>query len=426
MHYFRTFLARRWMVLLGLSYVAIGMLSRAYGYHQEDAAWFVHGASRILDGSFDLYSGRAQLWAAPPQGMAFTYPPLMPLLLVPFVFAGSLLGLSARGIEVLVGLPWLASDVLLAGQLAALTGHWTGRAETRWRIVTFLLCLLTFIVPFSSAYMGHHQSLIMLMILLAIRTSNSWHAGLYWGLALALKQTAGFALLPIALLVLRQAWQSGRPQILQLLAFFLPLLTLPAVLILPFWLAWPAEVSYSIWGIERYRILYGTNLPYLLERVIAHLVPELQLAFNAALVKWSSLIFLLTISIFSLLIVLRLPVTKRSTWSHELPWHAPQIRTALVATMAANMAAFLVLGKWTETHYQFLPFILLLILDLLDRPDYPYVYILSVFAGTLFYVFSNPVSSYWRLGLFIALTGYCMVRAWRLSTANTSAATDGR
>ncbi len=414
------------MVLLGISYVALGMLSRAYGYHQEDATWFIHAASRILDGSFDLYSERAQPWSAPPQGMAFTYPPLMPMILAPVIAMGRALGLSTRGLEVLAGLPWLVSDVLLAGQLAALTGQWTGRVEARWRTVTFLLCLLTFIVPFSSAYMGHHESLLMLMILLAIKASSLWHAGLCWGLALALKQTAGFALLPIALLVLRQAWQSSRPQIPQLLAFFLPLLTLPAVLLLPFWLAWPAEVSYSIWGIERYRILYGTNVPYLLMRVITHLVPELQPALNTALVKWSSPIFLLTISIFSVLVALRLPVAKRSTWFHKLPWHVPQVRTALVAAMAANTAAFLVLGKWTETHYQFPPFILLLVLDLLDRPDYPYVYILFAFAGTLFYVFSDPVSSYWRLGLFVALTGYCVVRAWQLSTTNTLVTTDGR
>lgn len=427
MHHFKAFLARRWTILIGLSYLAIGMVSRVYGYHQEDAAWFVHVASRILDGSFDLYSGRAQPWAAPPQGMAFTYPPLMPFILAPFVAIGRAMGLSQRGLEVLVGLPWLVSDVLLASQLAIVTGRWTGRTDRHWRIVTFLLCLLTFIVPFSSAYMGHHESLIALMIVLAISAPDLWRAGLYWGLALALKQTAGFALIPMALLVLRDGWASGPRRIIpRLSAFFLPLIALPAALILPFWLLSPAETSYSIWEVERYRILYGTNLPHLLDRIAGRLMPELQPALNAFLIRWSSPFFLSVISVFSLIIVLRLVRMGHSTSSQVAAWHEPRTRTVMVATMGTNVAAFLVLGKWSETHYQFLALILLLILELLQRPDYPYVYILFVFAGTLFYVFPDPVSSYWRLTLFIALTAYCATQAWRLSTPAATNATDGR
>lgn len=388
MHHLKTFLIRHWLILIGLGYLTIGMLSRFYGYHQEDATWFVHITSRILDGSFDLYSERAQPWAAPPQGMAFTYPPLMPFILAPLVAGGRALGLSPRGLEILVGLPWLVCDVLLASQLTTLTGQWTRRTDRRWQIITFLLCLLTFIVPFSSAYMGHHESLIALMIVSAIGAPNLWRAGLYAGLALTLKQTAGFALIPMAFLVLQEVWQSGHPKISRLSAFFLPLIALPVTLILPFWLTWPAETSYSIWGVERYRILYGTNLPNLLNRVAGRLMPELQPALNTLLIRWSSLFFLLVISAFSLAIALRLAKTKHET--------------------------------------QFLPFIFLLLLDLLQSPDYPYVYIIFVFAGTLFYVFPDPVSSYWRLALFIALTAYCATRAWRLSMPAGTTITAGR
>ncbi len=541
----RAFLARRWMILIGISYVAIGMLSRFYGYHQEDAAWFVHVTDRILDGSFALYGGRAQPWAAPPQGMAFTYPPLMPFLLVPFVLLGRAFDLSARNIEVLVGLPWLVCDVLLAWQIAALTGQfltpgsaprpmktdvaacyvpgqapaseisgqmampgaalmkadvtaccvpgqapaseisgqmampgaapmkadvaaccipgqapaseisgqmampgaapmkadvaaccvpgqapasefsgqWTGQSAARGQIIAYPLCLLTFIVPFSSAYMGHHESLIMLVILAALRASVLWSAGLLWGLALALKQTAGFALIPMALLVLLKAGPAPRAKIAHMLAFFLPLVALPVALILPFWLMQPFDTSYSLLEVERYRILYGTNLPHLADRVMARLMPALQPAFNAFLVRWSSLFFVLTISAFSFLIVLRQVRCRSVAARTGAFWSEPLTRKLLVAVMGTNMAAFLVLGKWTETHYQFIPFMLLLVLDLLERPDYPYVYVLFVLAGTLPYVFADPISSYWRLAMFMVLTGYFVIRAWRLSANGLSSAT---
>jgi hypothetical protein len=301
--------------------------------------------------------------------------------------------------------------VLLAGQIASLTARWTGRQEPRGRVIAFLLGLLTFVVPVSSAYMGHHESLILLLVLLALRTHAPLAAGLCWGLALALKQTAAFAFLPVALLVLHDAWRAGKPGWPGPFRFFLPAVATPLLLILPFWLRWPAEVSYSLWGIESHRILYGVNLPHLLDGLAARFVPQLHPALNALLVRWTSPFFLLAAGVFSLDFVLRQRAARPTDPPRAAIWQRSAIRSALIAAIGANFAGFIVLGKWSDMHYQFMPLMLLLVLDLLERPDFPFVYVLFTLAATLFYTFAEPVSGLWRLAVFVVMAGYFLVRS---------------
>ena len=347
--------------------------------------------------------------------MAFTYPPLMPLVLAPFVFAGHAIGLSARGIEVLIALPWLISDALLAGQIARLTSRWTGGQSLRWQVVAFTLPLLTFIMPVSSAYMGHHESFILLLILVALQSSNLLLAGALWGLAIAAKQTALFAFLPVVCLVLRQMWLMPKTAVRSLLRFFLPAVAIPVALILPFWLRWPDQVSYSLFGVESRRILYGLNLPKLLDAAVTRLAPPLQPETNAFLVRWASPIFLLLAAAFALVFALRVPVTLlRAGGEKTGPWPAPwrpPLAVPVIAAMGAIFAAFICFGKWSDMHYRFMPLMLLLVLDLLERPAFPYVYVLFALA-TQSYAFAEPLTGFWRLAVFAAMTLYFVARAF--------------
>lgn len=422
MSHLSRFLTRRWMLLGGLMYIALGMLARYFGYHQEDATWFRVAAESIANGSFDLYVHLNQQWAAPPLGMAFTYPPLMPLLLAPFILLGQAVGLSSRGIEVLIALPWLITDVLLAREIVRLTAKWTGGQTLRWQVIAFALPLLTFIAPVSSAYMGHHESLILLLILLALQSTNALAAGALWGLALAAKQTALFAFLPVALLALRAAWPLRRATLRPLLAFALPAAAIPLALILPFWLRWPGEVTYSLFGVEGRRILYGLNIPTLLDAVVSRVVPALQPVANAALVRWTSPLFLLLAAAFAALFALRvpaalLPPTRATRWTP--PW-SPPLAAPTLAAMGAIFAGFICLGKWSDMHYRFMPLMLLLTLDLLERPAFPYVYVLFALAAQS-YAFADPLSSYWRLAVFAVLTVYFGFRALRPLSASAPA-----
>jgi hypothetical protein len=398
------------------------MLARFFGYHQEDATWFRVAAESIANGSFDLYVHLNQQWAAPPLGMAFTYPPLMPLLLAPFILLGQALGLSSRGIEVLIALPWLITDVLLAREIVRLATRWTGGQSLRWQAVAFALPLLTFITPVSSAYMGHHESLILLLVLLALQATNPLAAGVLWGLALGAKQTALFGFLPIALLALRAAWPLRRATLGPLLAFALPAAAIPLALILPFWLRWPGEVAYSILGVESRRILYGLNIPTLLDAIVNRVTPALQPAANAALVRWTSPVFLLSATVFAALFALRVPAAllprpPATPWTP--PWFPP-LAAPTIAAMGAIFAGFICLGKWSDMHYRYMPLMLLLTLDLLDRPAFPYVYVLFALAAQS-YAFADPMSSYWRLAVFAALTLYFGFRALRPQVTPTEA-----
>lgn len=410
MSHLSAFLTRRWVLLAGVAYVALGLLARAYGYHEEDATWFRLAAESIAGGMFDLYTRLNQPWAAPPLGMAFTYPPLMPLILTPFILLGNALRLSARGMEVLIALPWLITDVLLAWQIMRLTGKWTGGQDKRWQAVAFILPLVTFILPVTSAYMGHHESLLLLLILLAIEARSALIAGALWGLALAAKQTALFAFLPVAFLALRAMWPLRRSALLPAVSFFTPVIAIPLALVLPFWLRWPTEVGYSLFGVEARRILYGLNLPAMLDAAVGRLAPAIQPQVNAILVRWTSPVFILLASAFALLFALRVPASLARR-DERAPWHPP-VAAPVLAAMGAIFAAFICLGKWSDMHYRFMPLMLLLTLDLLERPAFPYVYVLFTLAAQT-YAFADPLSSYWRLALFALMTIYFGVRALR-------------
>jgi hypothetical protein len=63
-------------------------------------------------------------------------------------------------------------------------------------------------------------------------------------------------------------------------------------------------------------------------------------------------------------------------------------------------------------HYRFMPLMLLLTLDLLERPAFPWVYVLFALAAQS-YAFADPLTSYWRLALFALMAVYFAVRAFR-------------
>lgn len=422
------FLARHWMVLGGAAYVIAGLAARAAGYHGEDAVWHVQAASRILDGSFDIYSLRYQPWAAPPQGMAFAYSSLVPLLLAPFVALGRAAGLGAQGIEVLIALPWLITDVLLAWQITALASEWTGDVSPRFRAIAFVLPLVTFIMPLSSAYMGHHESALLLAMVLALRSRSFLAAGAWWGVAICLKQTALFGLLPVAWLVLLDTWRAAggartgggvRRLLAPLVRFFGPIAVLPLAFVAPFWLRWPAETSYSLLGMESHRVLYGINVPTILVAVAGRVARGLQPGLEAFLIRWNSPLLLLFCAGLSLAFVLR----HRAALDHavpgggqDVPWQRPGLRTGLLAAMGANYAAYFVLGKWTETHYRFMPLLVLLILDLVERPAFPYVYVIFALSATL-WSWADPMIGYWRFVTMAVVAVYFLARSLAIAPA---------
>jgi hypothetical protein len=467
---------RRWQIVAGLLYVVIGMASRAHAYNQPDAAWYLYACQRILDGSLDIWSRLGEVWAAPPLGMALTYPPLAPLLLAPWVAAGQALGLTETGLHVLIGLPMLLGDVALAylfstsaayipgssprrmktspAGLEALAGQvvnattrlnplgWNGgrrssEHETR-RLVIFLLCLLTFVVPFSSAYMGHHETFVVLLILLAVRANSLTVSGIFWGLAIAAKQTAAFAYVPFVLLLLKNVWQERRPAFGELLRFALLSVGIPVALVLPFWLAHPEPARYALLTVESRRELYGLNVPTLLDAIARRLIPGSAAAIHALLVRFSSPIFLLLITATSVVFALRQRSVKTSPpcpplllgegeSNAPLPLRQAQGRLSqgggqgvgapLLAAMGAAFAAYVVFGKWNDTHYQLMPLMFLLALDLVERPAFPYVYVLFTLAATQFYILAEPVSAYWRFLLYVGLLAYFLAKAWVCSRA---------
>jgi hypothetical protein len=303
----------------------------------------------------------------------------------------------------------------LAHQVAATVGEWTGQRETRWQVVAFLLCLLTFIVPFSSAYMGHHETLVVLFILLAVQAKGLTVSGTLWGLALAAKQTAAFAYVPFAFLLLKGFWQERRPSFGELARFALPSLGIPVLLTLPFWIAHPDRARYALFGVESYRELYGLNVPRLLDSLARHFMPAAYGTIHALLIKAASPVYLMLVATMSAVYAWR---QRRSLALRRTA------RVPLLAVMGAAYAAYVVFGKWNDTHYQLMPMMFLLLLDLLERPSFPYVYVLFTFAVTQYYVFVEPVSTYWRFLLYVGLLAYFLYKAWARS-ADSSRAQSG-
>lgn len=232
-----------------------------------DVQTFLTAARSFTDGGspFDLYqvSRASSPWP-------FAYPPLFALLIAPFVVvADGLFGSSSEALPALIAMriPLWIADIVMAATISRIIQRqtqveWLGR-------VGALLWLFSPILFYHTTIQAHVETLWLLPVLLAydgiMQGRRDWRVMVWFGVAIAVKQTAVLFALPFGLLLLAERRWRGVLLFPLLLVVIFGAVSLPFLLhsddyrymITNFVAEMPVQVqSWQVWALafESYRL----------------------------------------------------------------------------------------------------------------------------------------------------------------------------
>lgn len=251
---------RRPYFLVSLLWCAAALAVKPFFAYVDFGAFYSTAIEKVLAGvPLDLYAFVAR---NPGSDLAIplSHPPIWFFYLSPWYALGHAIGISdfRRQTGVSVGQAWmlvatLPLDVLLCHTVLKLADVPRRIPEPR-RWYLFLCLLFSPLLWLSSVRFGHNESLMVLMVLLAVAAGENRQAGLsglFWGLALGIKTTAVVPALAYF------GWGLGRGRrraiamsaVVAAVAFLLPLL--------PYLLFRREQVTYALVGFERLRPVGG-------------------------------------------------------------------------------------------------------------------------------------------------------------------------
>lgn len=340
--------SRNWdkiYLVLYLLYLAIGLLVRIFGEVPVDAVWYVNAARRVLDGSFDLYSFKLTPGIAPPEGLAFSYSPLVAMVVAPVVGVIDALGLGDDWANRLSGAPWLLVDVLAMHELRRFVRTRSPRANESYLFLGIVCTLGLTGLWTVSALRGHHEGMVLLCLLLTLRFTpyNTLVGGLCAGLALAAKQTALLYLVPVGFVLLSGKVRAAITWTAAASGLFL-LFMLPALL------RNFEAVRYAFLTQEARRITLGPGLPAWLDRSLGARATEA----HSWLLSYSNL----------MLVVATVGLCAVAVWWQRARDPITLLDHRLLALVAFAGIAQIVLGKWVSGHYYQLPLAMVFLWDM--------------------------------------------------------------
>ncbi len=368
----------RLYLALYVGYVALGMAGRWSGWQNGDQLWFVDAARHILDGSWRIYEFRPDfsIIAAPPLGVAYSYSPLLALVLAPFVALADALGGTPLAASVggsdelayrLIAFPLLVADVLAMAEVRRLARAWRPAADEVALFLGILLTLgLTGLLQVSASR-NHHEGLVLLLLLLALRlTPHRLVLGAVCaGLALAAKQTSALELAPLGLVLLFGGGQGTGLR--RGLAWGAVAGSVGAAFFVPAVLADPGGAVYALVTLPGRLIPFGPGLPVWLDEWLAAGLGADSAAYSqahAAILAYSNTVLVAA----AVLLPLAILVWARRRGPVGL------IDSRLLALVALGGVLQIVLGKWVGSHYYQLPLALVLLWDTVrSAPRWPWL-----------------------------------------------------
>jgi hypothetical protein len=366
---------RRWeraYLAMYAVYVVLGLAARSLGWVHGDAVWFVEAARRVLNGSFDVYSYRAAFDVAPPEGISYSYSPLMAMLIAPFVGLADGLGWGQAWAERLMAIPLLAADVLAMQQLRRLAREWRPTVDERWLFLGVLVSLGLTGFWLVSAYYGHDEGLVLVFLVLALRLTprNLLLGGACAGLALAAKHTAALQLLPVAFVLLAGGLRDRHPvegtskitggradpaPLAAALAWGGVALGVFAAFLAPAVLRNPGAAWYALVTLPSRLELFGPGLPVWIDQALkAALSPPDHTRAHALLMTYANL---------ALFGVVAVALAAAVWWARARGRPVGLVDAHLLGLVAFAGVAQIVFSKWAGGHYYQLPLALVFLWD---------------------------------------------------------------
>lgn len=364
-------------------YFLIGLVSGLLGWRSLDCNWLVGIAYHLF--TLDPYSHDRLISVAPPLGLGFGFTPLLLFLIAPFIILGKQFGWTGHFIAKIYGLPLLLIDILNIYLIIKIISQYRPRISKSNLNLIILILFFSGYFLFASGSMGHPETLVLFFSLLGIRVlRDKKHliSGILFGLALSAKQSAAFIIIPIFFYLLfqkngfRPAFKFGAGSI----AIFL-------LIVMPFFIAHPAETWYGIFGANQRLVIRGPNIWWFIE------------AFSRRILNlgWVNQ-FLIRIAnpvLFGLTTLLSIILTSRKKIKIEDP--------SLFGLISASLLSSSILAKWLSFHHFLLGFAFVIIWDTIRSKEgfpafgvtYAFLLLAATFSG-------NPL---WQLMVLLINIG---------------------
>lgn len=176
--------------------------------YRDGSDWFflVHLTNKVLSGDFLSIYGEQEYGQ-----YYFYYSPLSLFLLAPAVWLSKLFHLAPINQQIFNIIPFAIFDILMAYSAARLVGVYRKlHVKEQFFIVAFVL--FSYFTLWSTLYNGRFESVMLFFLLTGWRWLVEKRLGriaLAFILAILVKQTAIFALIPVLVVLIRSSWQEG-------------------------------------------------------------------------------------------------------------------------------------------------------------------------------------------------------------------------
>lgn len=241
-------------VISAIFYLLIGLLSGFFGWRNSDTGWIASVASLL---TLDPYSSYRLIGVAPPLGAGFVFPPLLLFIVSPFIILGRQFGWTNEFTAKIYGLPLFLVDIFNIYLIMKIILYY--RPKIPPSNLNFIILVLFFsgYFLFTSAFMGHPETLVVLFSILGINSllkKKFYKCGIFFGLSLLAKQSAIFIIIPVLFYLLIQ--ERDYRYLLKVLGATVGAFLLP---ILPFFITHPVNTWYGIMGFSQKLIIWGPN-----------------------------------------------------------------------------------------------------------------------------------------------------------------------
>jgi len=352
----------RTKVSLFVFYFIVAFISKPSFPFIDVPEYWLPAIKAVLQGHpLDIYSVRVAHSNLPGLELPNVHLPLAVYLLVPFVWLAERLGFSdfyGAGAAI-VGIPLLLFDILCANELLRFASDYRPGLSRRDALLLIVMFLFSPFLWFTSVYMQHQESLVLLAFLLGYHEfiqGRDGQAGLFWGIMMMAKLIGLVFLVPIFVYLVHIKAHRRLLVIFGLIGVLLVITTLP-FFIYNFENAYYSLIKFEslrpIFGITIYKFFRGTSLePYA--------------------VRYANYVLLGALFVLSYWLVV-----KRG-------WTPTAVDSTGPALFLLCSLVFLLLCKWVYYHYVFLSLSLFILWELVcvnvHRGSFPLYSFLFVFA----------------------------------------------
>lgn len=248
-----------------LLYLLIGLATILLGWKGSDKDWIVSASVNFF--SFNAYAPIYRVISlAPPLGMGVVYPPLLLLLVNMVINVGGWLGWTIEFVANMYSLLLFLADIFNVYLIISFFKQNNQKIYQKNINLVILTLFFSGYFLYTSGFMGHPETLVILFALLGIkflRKKAFFLCGIFFGLAFISKQATLFIFAPVFFYLIFQ-----KRKLRNIITVMSGILVVSLPMLLPFFIAHPFEVWYGIVGFNQPLIIRGPNIWWFTEAVL--------------------------------------------------------------------------------------------------------------------------------------------------------------